>query len=462
MSEESLDVGPQKELLKHIKLLDLSDRFLVDLECLRDMHSSVLPVLKEQDKERQRAVSEVAQTIAKEEEATPQDSPEESGSNGDDDGGKRKRIRISSYDLEEFISNLRKMQRAELLFSKQAVVSFVSRYDEFFGQLLGVALERNPSWLASSEKTISYKELIEMRSIDTAVQGVILKEVDRLLRGSHEEQINYIDERLKIGVRENFTRLPEFLEVAERRNLFVHTGGVVSQQYLDKCANFGHRSEKALAVGDELSVAEGYFEQAFSIFFELGLRIGQAAYRRLFPEKLAIADRALNKLAIRFLNYGDNELAVTITDFDLSIPDQLRSDGAEYKYFATVNRAIAQKRLGHDFESRLEGVPWAAFHPKYHICLHALRDEFSDAAKLMHSEEVVDKISITGFRTWPVFREFRASEEFKVAYREVFGEPYVPDPERDAAAIAKQEDVVEEVSDPSTNSEPPGVGGDAS
>jgi len=449
-----------KEPPEHVKLLDLVDRYLVDLECIREMHSSVLPVLKKQDKERTQAVSEIVKNLREvypETDVVSQDKSSD-GSEKDSNGDEGKRVAISGPEAENLISHIRKIKRTEQLFTKQSIVSLVSRYDEYFGSLLSITLEKNPAWLKSSDKTITYKELIELRSVDSAVRGVISKEVDRLLRGSHEEQVDYLDERLKLGIRDSFKCLDRFLEVAERRNLFVHTGGEVSQQYVDRCRAFGFKGEIE-SVGEMLDVSEDYFEDAFTVFFELGLRVGQASFRRLFPEKSTVADRALNKLAVKFLNYGDNSLVEVITSFDLAIPEKLRSEDPEFAYFARVNRAIAQKRLEKDFEKGLEGVHWSVFHPKYGLCLHVLRDEFDDAAKLMGSQEIVDAIGIEGFRTWPVFREFRATPQFKERYKAVFGEDYVPDPERDAPAIAMQEEVLEDKRDQQEDEIAEGTGG---
>lgn len=347
------DIEKKEETPEHIKLLAITDRYLVDLECLREMFSTVIPVLQDQDEQRHAAVKEV---LSRAEEVPDRQSSKDNlvvneGEPIDDE--EPTRISIKAKDIETLMSNIRKIKRAETLFTKQSIVSIVSRFDEFLGRFLEIALEQNPEWLKSSEKTITYKELIDLKSVDTAIKGVISKEVEQLLRGSHEEQIRYVDEKLKLGIQEHFSKLACFLEVAERRNLFVHTGGLVSAQYLDKCKGFGV-SVKEIEEGQELEVTESYFEEAFYAYFEIGLRIGQAAFRRLFPGENSFADNALNKLAIKFLNYDDNSLVGIITNYDLNIPAKFRSDDSENEYYARINRAVAQKRLGFDFEKGLK------------------------------------------------------------------------------------------------------------
>ena len=48
-----------KEKPNHIRLLAIIDEYLVDLECLREMHEAVVPVLQAQDEERKDALSKI-------------------------------------------------------------------------------------------------------------------------------------------------------------------------------------------------------------------------------------------------------------------------------------------------------------------------------------------------------------------------------------------------------------------
>jgi hypothetical protein len=430
----------EKKVPEHKKLLKIIDEYLVDLECLREMRTSVIPVLEDKDKERAQTIAK-AMKVARVENSEGDEVVESKATDEEESSEEKKnnvKYNFLPRDYEFLMTNLRKINKAQELFEKQLIVTLVSRYDEFLGSLLKLVLEKNPSWLISSEKTITYKELIDLKSIDKAIEGVILKEVDKLLRDSHEDHISYIDDKLKLGIATNFDNLPDFLEIAERRNLFVHTGGVVSNQYIDSCNKFGYEV-KDVKCDDHLASSTEYFENAFLVYFEIGLRIAQAAYRRLFPNDLEIADQSLNNSAIKFMNAGEYNLAEVITNFDLSIPEKLRKKDTENLYFAHINQAIAKKFQGKEFEKGLAGIPWNVFHPKYSLSLHVLREEFDEAGKLMKSEEIKSSISKDSFRTWPVFRDFRGSEQFQEAYKENYGEDYKPDLKKDMKLKREQE-----------------------
>lgn len=417
-----------KDIPPHIELINISDCYLSDIECLREMFSYVLPLLQQQDKERKEAVDKIMikiESSIKKKDGAPDSDKSKCSDN------EAIKISISISDVEDLLSNIRKMNRAGQLFKHQSTVSLISRFDEFIGQFLTTVLRLHPEWLKSSDKTITYKELVKLESIEKAIIVLIQKEVENILRGSHEEQIKFIDEKLKLGIYDSFSRLVDFLEVAERRNLFVHTGGKISQQYLDRCKMFGYKNDNLSCVGDVLDIDTDYFNNAFSLCFELGLRISQAAIRRLFPDKLLVADRALNHLAIKFLNSSDYSLAEVICDFDLGIPEKLRSEDTEFLYFAKINRAIAQKFAGKEFKVGLQGIHWQAFHPKYQLALDVLNDEFEKAGDSMKSSVIQESVGKNGFRTWPLFKEFRNTEIFRKTYFEIYKEEYIPDPEKD-------------------------------
>lgn len=446
----------KKEEEKHKQLLSIIDEYLVDLECLREMHASVVPVLQEQDKERKESLAQIFR-LAKQDTLEENEPPAEEHGEPDnehidsitdkggdaEEGEKKVTLKFKAIDIEYISANVKKIEKAEKLFEKQLIVTLVSRFDEFLGKILKLILEKNPEWVISADKTISYKELIALESVDKAIQGIIYKEVEDLLRDSHERQIRYIDEKLKIGIEKNFSNLDDFLEIAERRNLFVHTGGVVSSQYIDKCKSFGCNISSS--IGEQLGSDIEYFNSAFLIYFEIGLRIGHSSYRRVFKDEIALADRALNNLAVKFMNLGEYSLSEVITEFDLAVPEKLRSSDTEYLYFAKINRAVSQKFQGKDFEKGLSEDPWQVFHPKYALSIHVLREEFSDAARLMKSDEIKSSVGQEGFRAWPVFKSFRETNEFKEAYKDIYGDEYAPDYVKDSKLKQEQENKALEV-----------------
>src|ERR1035437_227886 len=189
---------------------------------------------------------------------------------------------------------IKAVRRGKLMFCRHSIVLLVSRLDEFVAQILRTSYEAFPERLRGSAKTLSFDELLDARSIHDIFLRFADKEIDRLLRQSQEEIIGYLDEQFKIGMKDQFSNYAAFLEVTERRNLFVHTGGVVTPQYLDYYEKLKLPKDQAPKLGQHLEVLPAYYLKAAEMFIEIGLRIGQGGVRRLYPKKLAAAHNTLN------------------------------------------------------------------------------------------------------------------------------------------------------------------------
>jgi hypothetical protein len=130
---------------------------------------------------------------------------------------------------------------------------------------------------------------------------IISKEIDSLMRDSHYEQVLFLDGKLKLGIEATFDRWKEFLEITERRNLFVHTGGWVSATYLDNCRRWSIPIAESIKEGTLLSASEEYISRASDCFYEISVRITQAVVRRIFPAGNENFDKALDNKSVDLL-----------------------------------------------------------------------------------------------------------------------------------------------------------------
>lgn len=378
--------------------------FLNDLECIGEMVSLVLPVLKKRDEERDLRIKELGEEFDTK------------------DGGKALRLKSAS-DIREFIGHVQKMQQGDRMFRQGVITSIVSKFDEFLIDLLQICYIQNPKWLSNPDKKISYKELLEIKSLESLKAEIVAKEIDNLMRGSHHAQIKFLDQNLKLGIEGGFPAWKQFLEITERRNLFVHTGGAVSLVYLENCQRWMIPIKDGIKEGVNLSASDEYIQEAIDCFYELSVRVSQATMRRVFPACFEDADNHLNNRTVDLLIEERWELADRIFVFALGIPEDLASKG-EWKYYFLLNRCIARKFGGKSIDECLHSVDWTPFHPKYHFAVAVLEDRFADAETLMRSQAVQAEVTEENFKTWPLLREFRNSEEFQMAFKDIFGKDY--------------------------------------
>lgn len=377
--------------------------FLNDLECIGEMVALVLPVLKNRDQERDQRIKELTEEIETEK-------------------GKGLRIK-SGADIKEFLGHIQKMRQGDRMFRQGVVTSIVSKFDEFIIDVLKVSYRQNPGWLKNLDKKISYKELLEIASLETLKDEIVAKEIDSLMRDSHLAQVTFLDGKLKLGIEKEFPGWLDFLEITERRNLFVHTGGTVSPQYLENCSRWGVTLDKRVKEGSHLSAGDAYISKAIDCFYELSVRVAQASARRMFTACFGDADKALNNRSVDLLIEERYDLAERIFTFALSIPKDMTS-GGEMSYYFRLNRCIARKFSGKEFLDDLHSIDWSPFHPKYHFAVAVLEDRFEDAERLMRSQAVRDDVLEEHFKEWPLLRDFRKTDRFQQAYKDVFGKDF--------------------------------------
>lgn len=90
---------------------------------------------------------------------------------------------------------------------------------------------------ALDKKNLSFKELNEIGSIEDARKYLIDDELDDIFRKSFKDWFGIIDSKFNITkeFKEESWNIEEINELYQRRNLFVHTDGVVNDFYLKKC-----------------------------------------------------------------------------------------------------------------------------------------------------------------------------------------------------------------------------------
>ena len=175
---------------------------------------------------------------------------------------------------------IRVTTQSPIIISRSFVVSLISQFDSLVGSLVQLLHEKNPDLMNSSNKQITFSELLTYNSIEEARKDIIDTEIDKVLYKSRKEQIDYLAEKSKIKLFDYLPNWREFFEVTERRNLFVHANGIVSQKYMDQCKAAGSSQAKGLKVGQELEVSADYYDEAYRSVVETGFVISILIWRK--------------------------------------------------------------------------------------------------------------------------------------------------------------------------------------
>lgn len=217
------------------------------------------------------------------------------------------------------------------------LVSLISHYDAFLGSLIRILFLVKPETLSASEKNITFAQLVEFESIEDAREYVIEKEVETVLRKSHSEQFDWLETKFGLELRKGLDVWSDFIEVTERRNLFVHNRGIVSNQYLDVCRKHGVGFENEPQVGEELTVPPEYFNSAFEYIFEIGVKLAHVLWRKVQPEDRAAADNDLIEIGLDLLTEERFDLARKVLDFSTKTLKKFSDE--QTRLIFVINRA---------------------------------------------------------------------------------------------------------------------------
>lgn len=318
--------------------------------------------------------------------------------------------------------------RKELLSSSLAVrnvpitfiVSLVSQFDAYLGDILRTLFYMKPEILSSSQKGLTFSDLVSFSSIEAARDSIIEREIESVIRESHAAHFEWMENKFGIPLRKNLLIWSTFIELTERRNLFVHCNGVVSTQYLKACKTHGVVFENQVKVGDRLDADQEYFEKAFTCIFEIGVKLGHVLWRKMRPEEIEKADNQLNIICFDLLVDENYTLAQTMLLFATQILKKYHSDVTRRIFI--VNLAIALKNLGDEkgCAEILKKDDWSACSSEFNLAVAVLEDRYEDAAKIMLEIGFKGKVGKEQYTTWPLFKQFRSSEEFLRAYKKVF------------------------------------------
>lgn len=319
---------------------------------------------------------------------------------------------------------------------KMSLVSLVSIYDVYLARLVRAMYRAKPEMLSGSNRQLTYTELSGFASLEDARDHILELEIDSLLRDSHTAQFEWLEGKLGIPLRKKLAAWPIFVEVTERRNLFVHTDGTVNAQYIAICKKAGAKLEEGCTTTTVLRVKPEYFSTACNAVAEIGVKLSQVIWRKLLPEDINSADSSLIDISYELLLQRNFDLAETILQFATKSPFKYAC--AENGLYLKVNLAIALKAQSKSEQCSkiLDDIDWSALSDLFRIAAASLREEFDEAAAIMRRIGPEGKPNKAAYQDWPLFHWFRKSEQFKAAYQDVFGEPYRirradVDPEKD-------------------------------
>lgn len=325
---------------------------------------------------------------------------------------------------------VKRSQESSKLLLRSYVVSMVSQFDAYIGDLLRTIYEINPDKLRQSDHKFNFAELQAIGSIEAAKEQIIETKIENCLRDSHQDQFKEIASSIGVSNLKDFDNWPYFVEITQRRNLFVHSNGVVSNQYLSIC-----KDEKVqlgeLKKGDQLEVDRSYFNKAYEVFYEVAVKLSQMTMRVLLLKKdktcLEEIDKCMITNTFDLIVDGRYDVAIELANFALG--ERFNHNNKDRMYLV-LNRAQAYKWNGDEkkCQEMLAEEDFSACSSELKCPKYALEDNLDKVCEMMRScGKNSEILKPEQYRTWPIFKGVRDKDKFRDTFKSIFGEDFDPE-----------------------------------
>lgn len=298
-------------------------------------------------------------------------------------------------------------------------VDCITQFDNYLQNLMRCIYRLHPEILKNSNKSITYKELFDITTIDNAKDFVIESVLTELFHGSHSDQFEHFSKITKINVPSEMEELyKKLIEITERRNIHIHCHGKASRQYISVCAQ--NKVEVNVSEGDDLKIEKKYFLESIDALMELSVKIGYIVWKKQEKSEQENADKFLISLCNDLIKQGRNKLAIALIDYVIDHKDNKMN--LFNKHLLKMYWIYAQKKEGNTTEYE-KGIheDWSSVKPLISFILSVLKDEFDSAVEqVKHIGNDPKELDKSLFEDSVLFSEFVKQKEFKETYKSIY------------------------------------------
>lgn len=300
----------------------------------------------------------------------------------------------NSYDQDLHIKNL----------YKSNLISLMSSVEWFFAQLLHDFYNEYPQSPGVNKKTLTFEDLKTFETIRDAELYLVERKIEELLRGSIDSWFDYLRDDLKIKI--NFIRpfINELIEISQRRNLFVHNGGMVNTIYLSKVDK---SISQHVAINQPLDISKEYLENSINLIEMVFTILAAELWKKLNPED-SQRGALLISISYEYLlqkRWRDAELLSTFV-----MNDEFQD--ATSKTISQLNNWLCKKRLGNLSQDDLNKLDFSDKQLPYQLALASLKDDGETFFALLPDCLRKNEITLTELELFPIFEDMKKDARY--------------------------------------------------
>lgn len=313
----------------------------------------------------------------------------------------------TNNDFEKHLENVTKnINHIDLLYTN-SLISCLSSVEWFFSQLLHFYYDKYPASAGVQKRTMTLTDLKAFDTIADAEKHLIDVKIEEVLRGSFDSWISLLKTELSLGLGYLKDEIEGLVEIYQRRNLFVHNGGVVNSIYLSK-VNESYR--KDIIVGQKLKVDKEYLDKSICKLQKAFILIGAELWKKLDASDTLRGDVLADIVYENLLN-NRWDICEGLSYFILNDANCNPVD----KVIAQLNYWLCQKEIG-NYEKIKKDIENADYSDKkeiFQLGLSALRNDEDKFFEILPLALDTKQINIERLEEFPILREIRASDAYK-------------------------------------------------
>jgi hypothetical protein len=341
----------------------------------------------------------------------------------DDSRGTIYGIKLEQYGpVSDFILKLKELDVGYEALPSSTILSLVATFDSYISDIVRILLLAKPERYESSSKSMSIKDILSMKSFDDVIEKIVDDEIDALMRGSHEEQIKFIESNFSVSIREKYEKWSKFIEIFERRNIIAHGNMVINRIYVTNCNTNGFNVDVS-KIGTKLDLNYSYMRKSIDLLMEFGLLLIFSLWRKHYKDSEDASSLMISDIAYDLIRRGRYSVANGVLDFALNKQKPPSKDNI--KRIMIVNHANANKKMKNEDVCKkiLSGTDWSASSDNYKICVASLNENVEAVLSLMPKVASAESVSKDEFREWPALDWVRNDDRVIQKFMEVYGEP---------------------------------------
>jgi hypothetical protein len=311
------------------------------------------------------------------------------------------------------------------LLNRSILTSLVGYFEVLLADLAHAYYRLLPGATSNEDKVLSVNELRSFASIDDAMDFVVSRRVDDLLRGDVDDWHEFFVKRLKVDLRQLVPDWAQWGELFQRRHVILHAGGRATRRYLEKVDWQKVRwPDCRPPLEADLPIDDEYLGFAIDLFEVGGLLLCQAVWKKLSPGETWIrlsAGPAGGLIAAVYPRLLTRHWYVAEHLSKWGARDDAADE--EHRLICAVNRWLAIKRQGRwaEIASEVENFDCSAKHPKFCLARASLLERPEEFFAHL-PEALASRVTSDELREWPILEEMRSDPRFEEALSKHEGE----------------------------------------